>query len=189
MGSEPHLWLTPQLTQHWIPHPLSKARDQTHILMDTNQIRFCWATMRTPTVTCNRACCSAQGDSGTSWTSQVLVLIALGLSACGMASCSPKCDSNQVKHVLSNRAQKRAKWAAANNTGMTLISGNGWKEHSGQCWQRPQIHYWRPRATHFLEPAVPLRLRLSTLSVTQRYSGKIFGDKGFDFLRREPTLC
>ena len=26
--------------QHWIPNPPSEARDQTHILMDTSQIRF-----------------------------------------------------------------------------------------------------------------------------------------------------
>ena len=31
-----------------ISNPLSKARDQTCILMDTSQIRFCWATMGTP---------------------------------------------------------------------------------------------------------------------------------------------
>ena len=34
--------------QHQIPNPLSKARDQTSILMDTSQIRFHWATMGTP---------------------------------------------------------------------------------------------------------------------------------------------
>ena len=32
---EPHLWLTPQLRQCWILNSLSKARDWTHILMDT----------------------------------------------------------------------------------------------------------------------------------------------------------
>ena len=31
-----------------MPHPLSEATDQTHILMDTNQIRFCWAMTGTP---------------------------------------------------------------------------------------------------------------------------------------------
>lgn len=27
--------------QHWIPDPLSNARDQTHVFMDTSQIHFC----------------------------------------------------------------------------------------------------------------------------------------------------
>ena len=31
--------------QWWIPNPLSKSRDQTCILMDTNWISFCCATM------------------------------------------------------------------------------------------------------------------------------------------------
>ena len=31
-----------------IPNPLSKARDQTWVLTDTSQIRFCWAKMGTP---------------------------------------------------------------------------------------------------------------------------------------------
>ena len=31
-----------------IPDPLSKARDRTHILMDTSRIHFCCATMGTP---------------------------------------------------------------------------------------------------------------------------------------------
>ena len=30
--------------QSWIPNPLSKARDQTCILMDTSQVHFCLAT-------------------------------------------------------------------------------------------------------------------------------------------------
>ena len=34
--------------QGQIPDPLSKARDQTHILMDTSQIRFHCTTMGTP---------------------------------------------------------------------------------------------------------------------------------------------
>ena len=34
--------------QHWIPSPLSEARDQTHTLMDTSWIRFCCATTGTP---------------------------------------------------------------------------------------------------------------------------------------------
>ena len=34
--------------QHQIPDPLSEARDQTHSLMDTNQIHFHCVTMGTP---------------------------------------------------------------------------------------------------------------------------------------------
>ena len=34
--------------QRWILNPLSKARHQTCVLMDTSQIRFHWATMGTP---------------------------------------------------------------------------------------------------------------------------------------------
>ena len=26
--------------QHWIPNPLSEARDQTHILLDTSQVHY-----------------------------------------------------------------------------------------------------------------------------------------------------
>ena len=33
--------------QHWIRNPLSEARDQTHVLMDTSQVRYRWATVRT----------------------------------------------------------------------------------------------------------------------------------------------
>ena len=33
--------------QHQIPDPLSEARDQTSILVDTSQINFCSATMGT----------------------------------------------------------------------------------------------------------------------------------------------
>ena len=36
------------LQQCQIPNPLSEARDWTHILMDTSQIRFCCATMGIP---------------------------------------------------------------------------------------------------------------------------------------------
>ena len=32
---------------HWIPDPLSKARDQTHTLMDTSGICFCFTMMGT----------------------------------------------------------------------------------------------------------------------------------------------
>ena len=31
-----------------ICNPLSKARDQTHVLMDNSQVRYCWATSGTP---------------------------------------------------------------------------------------------------------------------------------------------
>ena len=36
--SELHLQPTPQPQQCWILHPLSEARDQTHILMDTSPV-------------------------------------------------------------------------------------------------------------------------------------------------------
>ena len=31
--------------QCWILNPLSETRDQTHILMDTSQVHYCWDTM------------------------------------------------------------------------------------------------------------------------------------------------
>ena len=34
--------------QCWILNPLSKARNRSHILMDTSRIHFCWATSGTP---------------------------------------------------------------------------------------------------------------------------------------------
>ena len=34
--------------QHWIPKPLYRARDWTHILMDTGWFCYPWATVRTP---------------------------------------------------------------------------------------------------------------------------------------------
>ena len=34
--------------QHWILNPMSKARDPTHVLMDTSQVLYHWATMGTP---------------------------------------------------------------------------------------------------------------------------------------------
>ena len=40
-------WPTPQPQQCQNLHPLSEASDQTCVLMDTSQIRFCWATMGT----------------------------------------------------------------------------------------------------------------------------------------------
>ena len=49
-GPELHLWPMPQLAAtHRFLYPLSKARDQTCILMDTSLIRYLWATMGTPT--------------------------------------------------------------------------------------------------------------------------------------------
>ena len=38
------------LQQNRIPHPLSEARDQTHILMDTSRIHFCCTTTGTPSM-------------------------------------------------------------------------------------------------------------------------------------------
>ena len=48
-GSESSLPPTLQLIAGQIPNPLSEARDQTHILMDTSWICFCCATMGTRT--------------------------------------------------------------------------------------------------------------------------------------------
>ena len=42
-----HLWPTRQLTAHQILNPLSKAMDQTHILMDASGFVTPWATMGT----------------------------------------------------------------------------------------------------------------------------------------------
>ena len=39
--------------QCWTPDPLSKARDRTCILMDTSQICFCCARMKTPSLCFN----------------------------------------------------------------------------------------------------------------------------------------
>ena len=52
MDSKPHLWPIPQLPsqQCSILYPLSKARDQIHMLMDTSRVRYCWATMGTPSI-------------------------------------------------------------------------------------------------------------------------------------------
>ena len=36
--------------QHQILNPLSKARDQTCIFMNTSQVRYCWATTGTPKI-------------------------------------------------------------------------------------------------------------------------------------------
>ena len=36
--------------QDWVLNPLSKAKDQTCVLMDTSQVCFRWATMGTPDV-------------------------------------------------------------------------------------------------------------------------------------------
>ena len=41
---DPHL----SSPQCWILNPLSKARDQTHILMDTGQVCYHWARTGTP---------------------------------------------------------------------------------------------------------------------------------------------
>ena len=46
-GCELCLWPTPQLAQHRILNPLSEARDQIRIIMDTTQARYLWATMGT----------------------------------------------------------------------------------------------------------------------------------------------
>ena len=45
MGSKPHHDLHHSSWQHWIPNPLSEARDQTHILMDSRQVHYHEAMM------------------------------------------------------------------------------------------------------------------------------------------------
>ena len=47
VGSKPHLQPIPHSWQHWIPNPLSEARDQLCILMDTSWICFHCATTGT----------------------------------------------------------------------------------------------------------------------------------------------
>ena len=37
-----------QHSQRQILNPLSEARDQTHILMDTSRVRYCWIAMGIP---------------------------------------------------------------------------------------------------------------------------------------------
>ena len=48
--SELHLWPTLQLTAKLDPlfNTLSRARDQTCILMDTSRVHFCWAAVGIP---------------------------------------------------------------------------------------------------------------------------------------------
>ena len=55
------LWPTPQLTATPDPHPLSKARVQTSVLMDISWIRFHWAPMRTPAQHFKMICVGCQG--------------------------------------------------------------------------------------------------------------------------------
>ena len=47
--SKPHLWPTLHLQQLWILNPVSEVRDWTHIIMDTSQVHYHWATVGTPT--------------------------------------------------------------------------------------------------------------------------------------------
>ena len=48
--SKPRLWPSPDLVAKWILNPLSEARDQTHIFMDTLSFLTCWSTMGTPQI-------------------------------------------------------------------------------------------------------------------------------------------
>ena len=51
--SEPHLWLTMQLTQQrWILNPLSRAGSRTWVLMDTSRVCDCWAMTGIPLMLC-----------------------------------------------------------------------------------------------------------------------------------------
>ena len=46
-----HIWELHHSSWHgWILNPLNRARDWTHILMDTSQIYYHWVTMGTPRV-------------------------------------------------------------------------------------------------------------------------------------------
>ena len=47
-ASELCLWPMLQLMAMTDPYPLSEARNQTDVLMDTSWLCFCWATMGTP---------------------------------------------------------------------------------------------------------------------------------------------
>ena len=42
--------------QHWIPDPLSKVKDQTHILINTSWIRFCAQKWEIPAYIFFNAC-------------------------------------------------------------------------------------------------------------------------------------
>ena len=46
--SELHRWPTPQLTASQILNPLSKARDQTCILVNPSRVHYCWARTELP---------------------------------------------------------------------------------------------------------------------------------------------
>ena len=47
-ASKPHLWSTLHLVARQILNPLGKARDWTHIFMDTSWVCYCWAMTETP---------------------------------------------------------------------------------------------------------------------------------------------
>ena len=49
-GSELCLQPSHSSQQHWIPHPLRMARDQTRVLMGTSRIHFHCATTGTPLI-------------------------------------------------------------------------------------------------------------------------------------------
>jgi len=48
VGSELHLWPTPQLMAMLDLYPLTEARDWTRVLMDASWIHYSWAMMGTP---------------------------------------------------------------------------------------------------------------------------------------------
>ena len=54
--------------QHRILNPLSKARDQNCVLMDTSQISFCWAAMGTPIINDFVASCDGHLENISSLT-------------------------------------------------------------------------------------------------------------------------
>ena len=62
--------------QWWVLNPLSEARDQTCILMDANQICFCWDTTETPPnfFFFKEICLALRSDFGFSFVSYFLEL-------------------------------------------------------------------------------------------------------------------
>ena len=51
-GSKLHLQPTLQLTATRTLNPLSQARNQTHVLMDTSRVPYCWDTTGSPIYYC-----------------------------------------------------------------------------------------------------------------------------------------
>ena len=70
------------LWQCWIPNSLSRARDGTHVLMDTSWVRYHWATVGTPirnSLTCWVISCLGEVKDGTeeAWESGMSLRFAM----------------------------------------------------------------------------------------------------------------